>query len=114
MRTRERLNRRIVRSVTLTANDCWLWNYRTDRDGYGRISFSGGVKEEAHRVSYETFVGPIPAGLQLDHVCHTRDPSCVGGQACLHRRCVNPRHLEVVTLADNVERCRLRRLAVAS
>ena len=45
----------------------------------------------AHRLSYETFVGPIPDGKELDHVCGVR-------------RCVNPSHLEPVTHHENVLR----------
>lgn len=110
---REALDARIVRSVIIDqTTDCWHWKYRTDRDGYGRIAFGGGVKEEAHRVSYEVFVGPIPVGMQLDHVCHTRDPRCPGGRACLHRRCVNFAHLAPVTLLRNVELGHERRRAI--
>lgn len=44
---------------------------------------------------------PIPDDLQIDHLCHTDDPGCLGGNDCPHRRCVNPAHLEPVTPQGN-------------
>lgn len=52
---------------------------------------------KAHRAAYEVWVGPIPAGLEIDHTCHNVDPYCRGGTGCVHRRCVNPDHLEAVS-----------------
>jgi hypothetical protein len=65
-------------------------------NGYYTLTVSG-KRWYAHRLSYTLFVGPIPADLALDHLCHTRDLSCPGGDACPHRQCVNPAHLEAVT-----------------
>lgn len=67
-------------------NGCCLWTGPVDTHGYGRHG-----KPVAHRVIYELIVGPIPDGLELDHLC--RVP-----------RCVNPHHLEPVTHAENVRR----------
>lgn len=69
---------------------CWLWTGSTGRNGYGYFYFDGrpGL---AHRFSYAYFVGPIPDGLELDHLCRTR-------------RCVNPEHLEPVTRRENMIR----------
>ena len=64
---------------------CWAWTGRTHK-GYGRY---GGV--QAHRVAYELVIGPISAGLELDHTC--RNPLCV-----------NPDHLEPVTRSENMRR----------
>jgi hypothetical protein len=77
------------------APGCWLWDGQVDREGYGRFKVSG-RRRAAHRVAYELMIGPIGSGLEIDHVCHTRDETCDGGSACLHRRCVNPEHLEAV------------------
>lgn len=60
--------------------------------GYGQIGCSGTVKM-AHRAVYEALVGPIPEGLELDHLCK-------------NRLCVNPDHLEPVTHQENVKRGR--------
>ena len=74
------------------ANGCWLWKLRRDPGGYGRTNKgTGGFNGVAHRVSYRTWVGPIPPGLELDHLCRVR-------------HCVNPAHLEAVTRQENVLR----------
>ena len=75
---------------------CWLWEGDIALNGYGRFSFDGG-RQYAHRFAYVAMVGPIPVGLQLDHV------KALG---CEHRNCVNPAHLEPVTLAENIRRGR--------
>lgn len=69
---------------------CWIWNAAVNADGYGRFLLAG-ANRLAHRVSYELFIGPIPEGLEIDHLCRVRN-------------CVNPEHLEVVTHAVNVAR----------
>jgi hypothetical protein len=72
---------------------CWLWLLALDKYGYGRITISQPTKKnrEAHRVSYETFVGAIPSGLVIDHLCR-------------NRLCVNPAHLEAVSRRENTLR----------
>lgn len=69
---------------------CWLWTGFRNRDGYSRFSINN-RQQQAHRLSYEQMVGPIPEGLQIDHLCRVR-------------HCVNPDHLEPVTGAENVFR----------
>lgn len=70
------------------------------KNGYATFGVDG-AKVLVHRWSYEHFVGPIPDGLQIDHLCHGADDRCVAGYDCLHRRCVNPAHLEPVTAREN-------------
>ena len=86
--------------LTPMPNGCIEWTGYLDRDGYGRDSNARLV----HRINYEMCVGPIPDGFELDHLCHTNDPTCRDGSTCHHRRCVNPDHLEPVTHAENVRR----------
>jgi hypothetical protein len=69
-------------------NDCWICGLDTAR--YAQY-YDNGVRFLAHRFVYEFLIGPIPAGLQLDHLC--RVPACV-----------NPAHLEPVTSKQNIQR----------
>jgi hypothetical protein len=88
---RERLLSRLV--VTPGA-ECLLWTGSINSAGYGVISVNGRY-ELVHRVMFEMFDGPIPEGLQLDHV---RD------RGCMHRHCANVSHLEPVTSRENTRR----------
>jgi hypothetical protein len=99
---------RFQRQAKPQANGCWLWmGPAGTRDGYGKFQPAPGQpKVMAHRWAYETFVGPIPEGHQIDHTCHTEDESCPGGPGCIHRRCCNPAHLEPVTASENTKRQR--------
>ena len=72
-------------------NDCWLWEGALTDKGRGTTGIGGGITRPAHRVAYELMIGPIPEGLEIDHLC--RVP-----------RCVNPSHLEPVTHAENIRR----------
>ena len=71
-------------------DSCWLWTAAKEPAGYGHFK-KDGRPHPAHRVAYEMVVGPIPDGLDLDHLC--RNPSCV-----------NPAHLEPVTPRENTRR----------
>ena len=69
---------------------CWLWEAGCSRSGYGYISQARKMRQ-AHVVAYELFVGRVPEGKELDHLCGVR---------C----CVNPAHLEPVTHRENLRR----------
>lgn len=73
---------------------CWEWLAFVSPSGYGGFSVGTGKFVSAHRWAYEFLVGPIPDGLQLDHLCR-------------NRKCVNPEHLEPVTAKENVDRGQL-------
>jgi hypothetical protein len=75
-----------IETVTDYKTPCWVWLGRIEPNGYGKRG-----KQWAHRISYERKYGPIPAGLDLDHLC--RVPCCV-----------NPDHLEPVTRSENNRR----------
>lgn len=79
---------------------CWPWPGSVTAKGYG-VTSDG---RQAHVVAYERGVGPVPFGLEIDHNCHNLDSDCPGGIVCMHRRCVNPAHLEAVTHRENVLR----------
>jgi len=86
---------RIRSSTVIDANECWVWQ-KSLKDGYGRMwigSRADGSRRLAlaYQVSFETFSGPIPDGLVLDHLCR-------------NRACCNPAHLEPVTQQENVLR----------
>jgi hypothetical protein len=79
--------------TTWTPNDagCWIWDGTIRPDGYGVKQGGRGERAMAHRWVYERVAGPIPEGLELDHLCRVRS-------------CVNPDHLEPVTHDVNCQR----------
>lgn len=85
---------RILRGVAFGATECWHWCGATNAFGYGRFSVNGRA-QVAHRISYEAFVGPIPAGMSVLHKCD--NPFCV-----------NPDHLWLGTYSDNRRDCQAK------
>lgn len=83
-------------SFVTTVGDCWLWTGGIHKNGYASFRVAG-VRTMAHRWAYEHFVGPIPDGLQIDHLCRVR-------------HCVNPSHMEPVTPRENTNRSPLARV----
>ena len=77
---------RLARLIEKT-DTCWLWKGALCHKGYGAFEVAT-VEYKAHRFVYEYYVGPIPDGLQLDHLCRVK-------------HCVNPEHLEPVTNQEN-------------
>lgn len=80
----------------IDSNGCWIWQAFKDRDGYG-VKKEGGKTMRAHRYMYEQLKSKIPNGLHIDHLCRVRS-------------CVNPDHLEVVTITENNRRSSLAKI----
>lgn len=81
---------RTLAKVHVDENGCWIFHGAINDMGYGVVGVQG-RNVRAHRITYETFVGLIPEGLDIDHLCRVR-------------ACCNPQHLEPVTRAENLLR----------
>ena len=90
-----RVIERIRRRIKEIEGGCWEWQGALSTAGYGRIAWAHAPHKmtyaSVHRVLYTVDVGPIPKGLDLDHLCRVR-------------RCVNPEHLEPVSRSENLLR----------
>lgn len=75
---------------TGSPNACWIWTGARNRDGYGHFYVSGKLVA-VHRFSFELHKGPIPEGMEIDHLCRTHP-------------CVNPLHLDAVSHQTNNRR----------
>ncbi len=86
------IRERLARHMFIDPDGCWIWIGHRFTNGYGAIGFNRPRRSRlAHRVSYELFRGPIPEGLTLDHLCRVPE-------------CINPEHLEPVTMRENILR----------
>ena len=81
---------RLLGNLEENGEGCLIWGNQTAGDGYRQISYEGS-RVYAHRLAYEMFIGPIPDGMELDHLCRNRG-------------CVNPAHLEPVSHRENTLR----------
>ena len=95
------LEERFWRYVSKQENGCWMWmgarsGQKDPSKRYGMIGAGGRGKSPlmAHRVSYELFVGKIPEGHYVDHLCYDSD-------GYSNRLCVNPDHLQTATPTEN-------------
>lgn len=84
--TQERFWSKVEKTET-----CWNWTCPPTTAGYGQFQDYSHHMVLAHRWAYENLVGPIPEGLVIDHLCR-------------NRMCVNPAHLEPVTIKENNRR----------
>lgn len=85
------IEERLERNISYEPNSgCWLWSGAISNRSYGSIFYEGRM-QKAHRVTWTLRNGPIPEGLELDHLCRTRS-------------CCNPDHLEPVTREENLRR----------
>jgi hypothetical protein len=91
MRDKRSLEDRFWSRVRKDDEGCWRWVGSCDEFGYPRFAYQGRGTGMAYRYSYELHNGPVPEGLELDHLCRVRD-------------CVNPAHLEAVTHRENCRR----------
>jgi hypothetical protein len=74
-------------SKWIKSGDCHLWTGPKDKDGYGFITFRR-TSRRAHRVAMFLAGKPIPSGFVVNHICR-------------HRDCVNPQHLEAISIQEN-------------
>lgn len=85
------ITERFENKYVISEDSCWNWIATiSGKTGYGNFNYFG-VITKAHRVSYLLKFGHIPDGKQLDHLCR-------------NRLCVNPYHLEPVTIGENIRR----------
>jgi hypothetical protein len=100
------MRRLLARTERDVESGCLRWTGARIWSNYGAISVrKWGGQKRVHRVSYELFIGPIPGGYDIEHVCHTRS-DCNMRDQCPHRLCIEPTHLEAITHHENLLRGR--------
>lgn len=94
---------RILRRIDINEPGCWIWPGSRTVNGYGTVQKDAPARGVllTHRVLYEYFIGEIPEGLQIDHLCRVR-------------LCCNPVHMEPVTPGVNTRRGEKYRPAVCA
>lgn len=73
--------------ISVDETGCWIWLGNRDQDGYGQFHYEKTVR--SHRFIYEYHNGDIPEGMTVHHTCERRE-------------CVNPDHLTLTSIRDNV------------
>lgn len=101
------IQERMVEHRVIQDNNCWHWTAGINQYGYGKVKYDNRTRG-AHIVAWYLATGRWPEE-ELDHLCHTLDTDCIGGVACMHRRCINPEHLEEVSKVENTRRRDIRR-----
>ena len=91
MQRHQSIEDRFWAKVEAMPSGCWEWRAAHDPKGYGVFRGEQSILVKAYKFSYELLCGPVPAGLQIDHLC--RNPGCV-----------NPDHMEPVTAGVNIMR----------
>lgn len=85
------ITERISRKLTVDPiTGCWIHSVSPGNDGYARIHLKDGCAP-IHRIVFQSCNGPIPDGMEIDHLCR-------------NRACVRPDHLQLVTHRENVRR----------
>ena len=85
--------------------ECILTKAYESLNGYGKYMIVNGKSHRAHRGAWIKAYGAIPKGMVIDHVCHNEAVErgeCEGGITCIHRACINPEHLRLVTQQENI------------
>lgn len=100
---------RVMKRVTVMPDGCWIWQGTVTSRGYGCIGSGRKSKSiTTHRLAVIVRDGSIADGMTVDHLCHNRSKCESSGKDCLHRRCVNPDHLDVCDIGLNARRARHR------
>ncbi len=91
------LGERLLSKIEIDEIGCWVWKgarFKKKYGDYAQIRMGGRLdskNKRAHVVSYEHFVGKVPEGMELDHICQ-------------NTLCINPAHLEPVAHKENCKR----------